>query len=407
MRIKHFFGLAVLAAMTASCSSNNELVNGGNSSGENESGESYASITINLPTTSGTRAANDQFNGGTASEYAVNDATLLIFEKDGSSENEYKFVEQASLGNLEPWKKDNTADNGITTEATITAKLNTATVGNTNYYALVILNNIDKNNEKKVKMPTSTDTYGSWNAATNVVNLVDNKNGFYMANAPQFTAANAEPTTLVQIKGIYRTQEEAHSKPGTTVHVERGLAKVTVGKGTGDDYFTGAKASGSKYTNDNVTITNWALDVTNKNSFPVHVTAGLKDGVTSAGIPAYADIWNDAAATTGTAPATSRFVSHPATGDFKRVYWGIDPNYSKDLTDKDACGQEFTLVKADGTKKVDGTDVDWKTSTEPLYCLENTFDITLICFKVRPLVFFLRQLILQMLWLLRQTRPSL
>ena len=38
MRIKHFFGLAVLAAMTASCSSNNDLVNGGNGSGENESG---------------------------------------------------------------------------------------------------------------------------------------------------------------------------------------------------------------------------------------------------------------------------------------------------------------------------------------------------------------------------------
>ncbi len=29
MRIKHFFGLAVIAAMTASCSSNNDLVNGG------------------------------------------------------------------------------------------------------------------------------------------------------------------------------------------------------------------------------------------------------------------------------------------------------------------------------------------------------------------------------------------
>lgn len=78
MRIKHFFGLAVLAAMTASCSSNNELVNGGNGSGENESGASYASITIKLPTTSGTRAANDDFNEGTTSEYAVNDATLLI-----------------------------------------------------------------------------------------------------------------------------------------------------------------------------------------------------------------------------------------------------------------------------------------------------------------------------------------
>lgn len=375
MRIKHFFGLAVLAAMTASCSSNNDLVGGGNGSGENESGESYASITIDLPTTSGTRAIkNDQFDGGTASEYAVNDATLLIFKKAGTSENEFEYVETASLGNLEPWKKDNTTDNGITTEATITAKLEKATVGeNGDYYALVILNKETKTGDDKVTLPSSPTTYGAWNAATNATNLLDNTKGFYMANAPEFKAADQEPTTLVQIKGIYRTKEEAHSKPGTTVHVERGLAKVTVGKGTGDDYFTGAKALGSKYSKDNVKITNWALDVTNKSSFPVHVTAGLKDGVTSTSqtVPAYTDIWKNAAATPGTKPATSRFVSQlPATGAFKRVYWGIDPNYSKSLTDKDACGQEFTLVKADGS------DADWKTSTEPLYCLENTFDIT-------------------------------
>lgn len=372
MRIKHFFGLAVLAAMTASCSSNNELVNGGNGSGENESGASYASITINLPTTSGTRAANDKFDGGTASEYTVNDATLFIFKKAGTSENEFEYVETASLGNLEPWKKDNTDDNGITTEATITAKLEKATVGeNGDYYALVILNKETKTGDDKVTLPSSPTTYGAWNAATNATNLLDNTKGFYMANAPEFKAADQEPTTLVQIKGIYRTKEEAHSKPGTTVHVERGLAKVTVGKGTGKDYFEGAKASGSKYSNDDVKITNWALDVTNKSSFPVHVTAGLKDGVTSARIPAYANIWKNAAATPGTKPATSRFVSQlSATGAFKRVYWGIDPNYSKSLTDKDACGQEFTLVKANGS------DADWKTSTEPLYCLENTFDIT-------------------------------
>ena len=382
MRIKHFFGLAVLAAMTASCSSNNDLVNGGNGSGENESGASYASITIDLPTTSGTRAANDDFNEGTASEYAVNDATLLIFKKAGKTENDYTFVETAKLGNLEPWKKDNTT--GITTEATITAELKQATVGeNGDYYALVILNN-EAGTGDKVTLPsgstTTPTTYGAWNAATNATNLsatdatnllLDNTKGFYMANAPEFKAADQEPTTLVPIKGIYRTKEEAHSKPGATVHVERGLAKVTVGKGTGKDYFTGAKASGSKYSNDDVTITNWALDVTNKSSFPVHVTSGLKSGVKSAGIPAYADIWKNEAATTSTAPATSRFVSQlSATGAFKRVYWGIDPNYSKSLTDKDACGQEFTLVKADGS------DADWKTSTKPLYCLENTFDIT-------------------------------
>ena len=327
-----------------------------------------------MPTTSGTRAENDNFNEGTASEYAVNDATLVIFKKGtATSENGFQYVETATLGNLEPWKKDNTADNGITTEATITAKLEKATVGEDgDYYALVILNKETGGTEDKVSLPSGSITYGDWNVATNATNLLDNTKGFYMANAPQFTAADVEPTTLVKIQGIYRTKEEAHSKPGTTVHVERGLAKVTVGKGTGKDYFTGAKALGSKYSNDDVKITHWALDVTNKSSFPVHVTSGLKAGITSTDptvqtVPAYSDIWKNA---TGTAPATSRFVSNSTTATFKRVYWGIDPNYSMDLTDLTKCKEQFTLVKADGS------DADWKTSTEPLYCLENTFDIT-------------------------------
>ena len=275
---------------------------------------------------------------------------------------------------MEPWKKDNDA-NGITTEATITAQLNKATVGNNNYYALVILNNKDKDDADKVTLPSGTTTYGEWNVAAHATEtkLVDNTKGFYMANAPEFKAADQEPTTLVPITGIYRTKEEAHSKPGTTVHVERGLAKVTVGKGTGNDYFTGAKASGSKYSNDDVKITNWALDVTNKSSFPVHVTSGLKSGVTSAGIPAYADIWKNEAATTSTAPATSRFVSQlSATGAFKRVYWGIDPNYSMELSDLTKCKTQFTLAEADGTGV---TWNDGSGSDNPLYCMENTFDI--------------------------------
>ena len=381
MKIKHLFGLAVIAAMTASCSSNEDLGTAGPGTGNNETGVGYATFTINLPSVSGTRAANDDFAEGTAKEYAVNDATLVIFEKGTeTSENKFKFVEAVPLGNLEPWKKD-TENNGITTEATITAKLNSASVGTTDkYYALVILNNkVGTNN--KVTLPTSTTTtYGEWNVAKNasLESFVNNKDGFYMANAPEFKAADQEPTTLVAIQGIYRTKEEAQSNAATTIHVERGLAKVTVGSSSvtvgssTKDYFAagGANATGN-YSSDKVQITKWALDVTNNKSFPVHVTSGLKDGITPTDptdqtVPAYADIWkNDK----GTAPATSRFVSNSTTATFKRVYWGIDPNYSKNLTDKDACGKEFTLVKADGS------DAGWKTSTEPLYCLENTFDI--------------------------------
>lgn len=380
MKIKHYFGLAVIAAMTASCSSNEDLGTAGPGTGTNEAGASYASITIDLPTTRGTRAKIDNFDGGTPSEYAVNDATLLIFKKTETSknENDYTFVEKADLGNLEPWKNGDTA-NGITTEATITAKLTQASVGEgsdgkgSDYYALVILNNkYDDDNKDKVSMPSSTDTYGTWNAAATVKNLIDYKKGFYMANAPEFKGADKEPTTLVQIKGIYRTKEEAHSKPGATVHVERGLAKVTVGSSsTGNNYFAtaGANATGNKYKSDNVKIQSWALDVINKYSFPVHVTAGLKDGLTSTSltIPSYPRIWSNVSGT------TDRFVSQvSATGAFKRVYWGIDPNYSMDLSDFTKCNAQFTLAEADVSK------VAWNVgsgSDKPLYCLENTFDI--------------------------------
>ena len=374
MKIKHYFGLAVIAAMTASCSSNEDLGTAGPGTGTNEAGASYASITIDLPTTRGTRAKIDNFDGGTPSEYAVNDATLLIFKKTETSknENDYTFVESADLGNLEPWKNVTPANKGITTEATITAELKQVTAAeNGDYYALVILNNKDKDNKDKVDMPNPTDTYGTWNDAAKVKNLIDYEKGFYMANAPEFKT-EGEPTTLVPIKGIYRTKEEAHSKPGATVHVERGLAKVTVGSSsTGNNYFAtaGANATGNKYKSDNVKIQSWALDVINKYSFPVHVTAGLQDGLTSTSqtVPSYPEIWSNVSGT------TDRFVSQvSATGAFKRVYWGIDPNYSMDLSDFTKCNAQFTLAEADVSK------VAWNAgsgSDKPLYCLENTFDI--------------------------------
>lgn len=362
MRIKHFFGLAVIAAMTASCSSNNDLVvGGGNGSGENESGVSYASITIDLPTTSGTRAANDKFDDGTASEYAVNDATLVIFEKGtATSEKDYKFVEAVPLGNLEPWKNVTPANKGITTEATITAQLSSAKVDKVGgkYYALVILNNETATGNKITLPSTSTETtYGTWNVATNTTNITDYAKGFYMANAPQFTTANVEPTTLVSIKGIYSTKEEAQSKAATTVHVERGLAKVTVGTGSStNNYFatTGAKATGTNYSSDNVKITNWALDVLNKKSFPVHITSGLSKD--------YTDVWKNEL------NKSDRFVS--ASTSFKRVYWGVDPNYSNtDLNDptKEADRTtNFTYIKKEDISS---------NATDVAYCLENTFNL--------------------------------
>lgn len=348
MRIKHFFGLAVLAAMTASCSSNNELVNGGNGSGENESGVGYATLSINLPTTSGTRAAGDpEFKPGDANEYDVKDVTLLIFKETGSSENDYTFVETADLGTMAPWVKDDD-NNGITTAATITAKLSSVDL-NGKYYALAILNNKDKTNNLKVKMPTNNQTYSKSNATTSAdTKFADNTNGFYMANAPQFTTGT--PTTLVKIDKVYATKQAAETNKATTIHVERGLAKVTVAA-----LPTEQTPTGTKYKSDKVDITAWNLDVTNKSTFPIHTLTGLTTNFTT--------IWS---ASTDPAPSTGRFVDG-SNKAFKRVYWGVDPNYSTDYATVEACQGAFNVLAANAN--ITGN------ATTPQYCLENTFDI--------------------------------
>lgn len=348
MKIKHLFGLAVIAAMTASCSSNEDLGTAGPGTGTNEAGVGYATFTINLPSTNGTRAGNPTYDQGTLDEYDVNDVTLLIFKKAGASEDEYTFVEKADLGNMAPWKKDDTA-NGITASATITAKLDNVDLTGTEYYALAILNNTTATAGNKVKDPSTDQTYSDWNAAANAVaaNFTDTSKGFYMANAPKFTSG--EPTTLVKIDKVYATKQKAETNAATTIHVERGLAKVTVAA-----LPTGKKPSGTKYQNDEVDITAWNLDVTNNSTFPIHKTAGLADKFTT--------IWGNVS---GAAPVTARFVDASNTA-FSRVYWGVDPNYSTDL-DEAKCKAAFKIL--DPNAEINGT------ADKPQYCLENTFDI--------------------------------
>lgn len=322
---------------------------GGNGSSENETGVGYATLSINLPTTNGTRAAGDpDFNPGDANEYDVKDVTLLIFKEAGKSENDYTFVETADLGTMAPWVKDDD-NNGITTAATITAKLSSVDL-NGKYYALAILNNKDKTNKLKVKMPTTDQTYSKWNATTSAdTKFADNTNGFYMANAPQFSTGT--PTTLVKIDKIYATKQAAETSKATTIHVERGLAKVTVAS-----LPTGLTPPAStKYSNDKVDITAWNLDVTNKSTFPIHSLTDLTTNFTT--------IWS---ASTDPAPSTGRFVDGSNTA-FKRVYWGVDPNYSTDYATVEACQDAFNVLAANAN--ITGN------ATTPQYCLENTFDI--------------------------------
>ena len=363
VNVKNLFGMAVMATALVGCSSNDNLAPDGKDN-VGKTGEAYASFKINLPTTSGTRADDPKpgepsFNGGDANEYAVNDATLLVFKKDGA---DYKFQEAVELGNMEPWTKKDPADKGITTTAKMTAKLTKASVGSEDYYALILLNNNYDAvaSTAKIKYPDENQSFSDWSKdAGNATpaNYLNYDNGFFMANAPKYVA-NGEPETLVKISAIYASKQQAENSTATTVYVERGLAKVSLAEGSKKhvDILAG------NYKDDKVDITGWTLDVTNTKTFPVHVTEGL-----------WKDIWKTTVTPAATNDAKMGRFYDSNLAEFPRVYWGADPNYSKDYKTVAACEGEFNLVaNQTDLSKAFKTGEDAK---KPQYCLENTFDI--------------------------------
>lgn len=356
MKIKHLFGLAVIAAMTASCSSNEDLGTAGPGTGTNEAGVGYATFTINLPSVSGTRAdaGGAEMNEGTEDEYKVSDATALIFQKYGADEGSYKFVESVILPvTATDWEDDATV--GITTKSKkLVAKLTNVDTKNT-YGVLVLLNNKTASGDEKIKLPTVGQSYNDWNKTVLSPDSTElAKTGeFYMANAPLNDAGKVTTLVTIDKDKIYATEALAKANTSADVYVERGVAKMTVvapGTKTVMD-----KANPEVATKSEVTFSNWALDITNKKTYAVHNIDGL-----SKDFPA---IWT----------TEERF-----TGTNNRVYWGKDPNYdNKDLklTDKDAEREaEFNFI--DATSKIDKNFAIDATHTNPEYCLENTFNLT-------------------------------
>lgn len=357
MKIKHFFGLAVIAAMTASCSSNEDLGTAGSGTGTNEAGVGYATFTINLPSVSGTRAADAggaEVAPGTEDEYKVANATALIFQKYGADEGSYKFVESVDLPDANVAWNDDTEE-GVTKSKKLVAKLTNVDTKNT-YGVLILLNNKTASGEVKIKLPTVGQSYNDWNntALTPKVTDLAATDNFYMANAPLNDAGKVTTLVTIDKDKIYATEALAKANTSADVYVERGVAKMTVvapGTKTVMD-----KANPKVATKSEVTFSNWALDITNKKTYAVHNIDGL-----SKDFPA---IWT----------TEKRF-----TGTNNRVYWGKDPNYdNKDLMKNDATGddlrnKEFNFITATSEINKDFTN---STSTNPVYCLENTFNLT-------------------------------
>lgn len=351
------FSVALAGLMLGSCSSSDDLNGGGNNTGSNQSGDGYVAFTINMPSQSGSSSrafdsSNDQFKDGLANEYAVKDATLLLF--DGADENSATFVAAYKLS-TEPWKKLAPSDDNITTQSRKIVQKVTKSINKAK--ALVILNKNgiftvdDTDNSLTIDGTKFTGTFKNFLEKADATKDKDfTTEGFYMANAPLASsnggstapATGTKVTTLTDLKDkIYDSELAAKTGDPAEVYVERGVAKVTLQKGTVNKADNG--------TTDKVSfeVTRWAIDNYNPTTYLVRSTDGFNS-------------WMNYANENVTAKPY-RFVGHTEVAPgLYRTYFAKDVNYDTDAS--------TVLKRATDFKNTYGDE-------NPQYCFENTFNV--------------------------------
>ena len=366
MKKSLLFSAVLAGLMLGSCSSSDDLA-GGNNPSFNKDGNGFMSVSVNLPTRSGntSRAVNDNYDDGEASEYEVKNGILALFDATGkASEGDYTLLAAYKL-DLTGTDLDTDKDN-ITSTHSVVTQIKSITA--TDVYALVLLNDnsiLTVNGDGKLFNGTDDLTAKTYNDILALT--TDNKmtgTGFFMVNAPvSETPGNAfksdgKYTTLskVDLTKIKATKSEAINDPAVSVFVERGVAKVSLNSGS---------LSGT--TTDNslpYTFNGWVLDNTTKSSY---IVRNMGTG---------ADTYLKYSSEKFTASPNYRFVGEMKLGvttlqpevGLYRTYWCVDPTYDKDY---DKANHDTNFKTVTSASEI----TDWLASGKYVYCHENTFDV--------------------------------
>ena len=339
----------------------------------------YVALNICLPATGGAgmRATSDgTLTDGEKKEYAVNDATLVLFA--GNNEEEALF-EGAYMVPARFTTDGGTSQ--VTVSSRVTRKIRQ--VENGNVYAYVILNGIStgvvdtedgaatddvQHTALTVKTKDGTVTLSRQTPVTfrkflqYVTDATDTRRGFLMTNAPLYNTAAGTHTvqtlSLIAPNRIKLTPEEAEREAATEVYVERVMAKVSLvdGRDPAKRQYSVTNDAGTTTTY-NVELKNWVLDNTKRSAY-------LTRHATTADFKTWAGLKNVKA-------NVPRFIGATpvGTGDYQkfvRTHWAKDVNYDKNVYPADMSrlgdGNEAAVNGALGTDN-------------PQYCFENTFDV--------------------------------
>lgn len=367
MKKSLLFSAVLAGLMLGSCSSSDDLA-GGNNPSFNKDGNGFMSVSVNLPTRSGntSRAVNDNYDDGEASEYEVKNGILALFDATGkTSEGDYTLLAAYKL-DLTGTDLDTDNDN-ITSTHSVVTQIKSITA--TDVYALVLLNDnsiLTVNGDGKLFNGTDDLTTKTYNEILNLT--TDNKmtgTGFFMVNAPvsktpgNASAPDGKCTTLskVDLSKIKETKSEAINDPAVSVFVERGVAKVSLNSGS----LSGTTTDNSL----SYRFDGWVLDNTTKSSY---IVRNMGTG---------ADTYLKYSSEKFTAASPNyRFVGEKKLGEttlqtavsLYRTYWCVDPTYDQDY---DATNHETNFKTVTSASEI----TDWLASGKYVYCHENTFDV--------------------------------
>lgn len=373
MKLNKYLLSAIAAASLTACSDSPEIVD--NNKGHwNADGTGYVSLSISMPDnvgSKGSRANNVDLVKGDDKEYAVKNATLVIFSGDADNETSMTFEAAYDL----PLSFTTVGVDGdqIISKGKLTKQINKIT--KTYAKALVILNmpsNLHLDGNKLTYDVTTTGATGASSTTTKNFNgnftdfqelqsnlNVNVANGFTMTNAPLTTGksgttapTSAATTTLATInkKNIKPTAEEAEQNTAATIYVERSVAKVTVKNSATNDKIEGT-------TNIKYKIEGFDLDNTNTTSYIVRNADDTSSEWYKLKSKSNSVNGNDQYRFIGVSSVDGTSVEGKS---LYRTYWAKDPNYDKTRT---------TAINSSTS-----TD-DKRFSAAPQYCMENTFDV--------------------------------
>ena len=333
--------------------------------------------------TPGTRAAgenseNDNYVMGDADEYAIKDATLVLFQ--GTAESSATFL---GAYTLTATKVGDITDTDVS--ALYTATISNEGVSSSNkIYALVMANAGSSTNNVLVQDGTTwklngTDLSGSTTFATfqttqlAAEKLGNQAKGMLMSNAPlsamNDTKTSTAPTysaitTLVEVSGenIATTESSASANP-VRVYIERAAAKVQVTLGTG---VTKVGTSGPTFQSTDV---KWITDNKEPNFYTVRVAEGSQGSNNNSLASNYCAYTSEKLTSSYTYRFFSALQESSRTPKLYRTYWAIDPNYYYTKVAVSGDGDALVGSKASESEITKNAgDVDYD------YITENTFN---------------------------------